>query len=279
MSTSTPERTPFAEVDGLPPEMAALVIAALDGMAARPEIQRVRAVARASLAPAPGQRILDAGCGAGEEARRLAAAVAPGGEVVALDLSATTVTLARDRHDVECGDGGDVAYRTGDVTALDFPDGTFDGVRCERVLQHLADPDGAVAELARVTRPGGRVCLVDTDWESLAGDGVPDDLAAALRAHLDESDRLHHASMGRTLRRRLVRAGLVDVVAEPVPLTYTDPAEAAAVIPVFNPAIPAEANMLPADLAEPWFAAVGAAAGRGEFLATLTIWVATGVKP
>jgi SAM-dependent methyltransferase len=253
--------------------MAALVIAALDGMAARPEIQRVRAIARDALAPAPGQRILDAGCGAGEEARRLAAAVAPGGEVVALDLSATTVALARSRHD-----GGDVAYRTGDVTALDVADGTFDGVRCERVLQHLADPDGAVAELVRVTRQGGRVCLVDTDWESLAGDGVPDDLAAALRAHLYGSDRLHHASMGRTLRRRLVRAGLVDVVAEPVALTYTDPADASAVIPVFNPAIPAEANMLPADLADDWFAAVGTAAGRGEFLATLTIWVATGVK-
>ena len=76
-----------------------------------------------------------------------------------------------------------------------------------------------------------------------------------------------------------MRAGLVDVVAEPVVLAYTDPAEASAVIPVFNPAIPAEANMLPAELAEPWFTAVGAAAGRGEFLATLTIWVATGVKP
>jgi SAM-dependent methyltransferase len=273
MSTSTPERTPFAEVDGLPPEMAALVIAALDGMAARPEIQRVRSAARAALASAPGQRILDAGCGAGEEARRLAAAVAPGGEVVALDLSATTVTLARSRHD-----GGPVAYRTGDVTALDFPDGTFDGVRCERVLQHLADPDGAVAELVRVTRPGGRVCLVDTDWESLAGDGVPDDLAAALKAHLYGSGRLHHASMGRTLRRRLVQAGLVDVTAEPVQLTYTDPAEAATVIPVFNPEIPAESNMMPADLLEPWFAAVDAATARGEFLVTLTIWVAAGVK-
>jgi ubiquinone/menaquinone biosynthesis C-methylase UbiE len=273
MSTSTPERTPFAEVDGLPPEMATLVIAALDGMAARPEIQRVRSVARAALALAPGQRILDAGCGAGEEARRLAAAVAPDGEVVALDLSATTVALAQDRHD-----GGDVAYRTGDVTALDLADGMFDGVRCERVLQHLADPDGAVGELARVTRAGGRVCLVDTDWESLAGDGVPDDMAAALRAHLYESDRLHHASMGRTLRRRLVRAGLGEVVAEPVQLTYTDPAEASAVIPVFNRAIPAEANMLPVDLVEPWFAAVDAAAERGEFLVTLTIWVAAGTK-
>jgi hypothetical protein len=84
--------------------------------------------------------------------------------------------------------------------------------------------------------------------------------------------------MGRTLRRRLIRAGLVDVTAEPVPLTWTDPADAADVIPVFNRDIPAEANMMPADLLEPWFEAVDAAAARGEFLVTLTIWVAAGTK-
>ena len=73
---------------------------------------------------------------------------------------------------------------TGDVSALDLPDDSFDGVWCERVLQHVDDADVAIGELIRVTRPGGRVCLIDTDWDSLAFDGVPPGLAAdGRRAH------------------------------------------------------------------------------------------------
>jgi ubiquinone/menaquinone biosynthesis C-methylase UbiE len=60
-------------------------------------------------------------------------------------------------------DGGPVTYLVGDVTALDLPDEHFDGVRSERVLQHLADPEAAIADLVWVTRPGGPVCLIDTD--------------------------------------------------------------------------------------------------------------------
>lgn len=75
------------------------------------------------------------------------------------------------------------AGAVGDIGSLDFPDARFDGVRTERVLQHLGEPDAAVAELARVTRPGGRVCLIDTDWQSAAMDGLPNDLVTAVMHH------------------------------------------------------------------------------------------------
>ncbi|GAA4717336.1 methyltransferase domain-containing protein [Phytohabitans rumicis] len=266
------EPTPFAQVDDMPPQIRALILGALERMAASPEIQRVRRVAQAALDPRPGQRLLDVGSGVGEVARQLAAAVAPDGEVVAVDASAAAVAVATDRHD-----GSAVTYAVGDITALDFPDASFDGVRTERVLQHLADPDAAVAELARVTRPGGRVCLVDTDWTSVAGDGLPDDLVDAIWRAVPA--RQHHPTMGRTLRGRLVRAGLAEVRCEPVPLWFTDPESASAVIPVFNKEIPREAGIIPDELRDRWFAAVDAAAARDEFLAVLTIWVAVGVTP
>jgi SAM-dependent methyltransferase len=147
------------------------------------------------------------------------------------------------------------------------------------VLQHVSDPDAAVAELTRVVRPGGRVCLVDTDWESLAVDGLPESMVAAVRAHVMAGRTPHHPSMGRTLRRRLVHAGLVGVTCEPVPLWFTDPTEAAIVTPIFNPQIPREAGLIPDDLRAAWFAAMGAAAACRDFLAVSTIWVAAGVKP
>ncbi|MFB9237209.1 methyltransferase domain-containing protein [Plantactinospora siamensis] len=266
--------TPFREIDRTPPEMAALILAALDSMARNPEIQRVRAVALDALRPVPGQRLLDAGAGLGEVARGLAAAVAPGGEVVALDFSAAAVSAAAGRHD-----GSAVRYLTGDVTGLAFPDAAFDGVRCERVLQHLTEPDRAVAELTRVTRAGGRVCLIDTDWESAALDGLPADLVTAVRTHLLARTFEHRADMGRTLRRRLVGAGLADVTAVPVTCCFLDPAAAADVLVMVNPRVPWEAGFLPEELYEPWFAAIEDAGRRGEFLAALTIWVAAGTRP
>ncbi|WP_432988893.1 methyltransferase domain-containing protein [Dactylosporangium sp. CA-233914] len=245
-------------------------IGALELTAANPELQRVREVAFAALHPEPGQRILDAGSGTGEAARLLATRLCGTGSIVALDSSPAALAAARARDEGSC-----VQYHHGDVTALDFPDGHFDAVRCERVLQHLASPDTAVAELARVTRPGGRVCLIDTDWESVAVDGLPRHLVTAVREHLLATVVGQHLDMGRTLRRRLVHAGLPDVTAVPVALYFPDPIAAAAVLPMVNPMVPPDAGLVPDRLREEWFGALSESAERGDFLATLTMWVAT----
>lgn len=265
------ERTPFANVDEMPQQLQDVLLDALTRMAATPQIQAVRAVAAEALRPQPGQRLLDAGCGVGEVARALAARVASDGEVVAVDASAVTVAAAAARHD-----GGAVRYEVADVLSLPFADGEFDGVRCERVLQHVSDPDTAIRELTRVTRPGGRVVLVDTDWASLAVDGLPADLMAVMRAAFQGRDVLHHQDMGRTLRRRLVRTGLAEVTATPVPLAFTRAAAPDRVLPMFNRDIPPEALMIPPEVRERWFDAMDAAIQRDEFLAVLTMWVAAG---
>jgi SAM-dependent methyltransferase len=166
-------------------------------------------------------------------------------------------------------------YAVGDIAALDFPDETFDSVRSERVLQHLAEPDAAVAELARVTVPGSRV-LPDRHRLGI----IPRGRYAG--GHLRRTTRLEgergmFGPSGRLLRGRLVRAGLKEVTAEPVSIPVTDRATAETLIPLFNP----EAMQLgrtPRELAGPWLTAFEAALARGDFLAVLTIWVATGVK-
>jgi SAM-dependent methyltransferase len=265
------DRTPFADLDRMPPDMLAMLVAALEAMSRHPEIQRVRDTAWQALRPAPGQRLLDAGCGAGDVARELATAVAPGGEVVALDYSSATLAAARERHT-----GGDIRYVAGDVSALDFDDGSFDGVWCERVLQHVADADTAIGELVRVTRTGGRVCLLDTDWASLAFDGVDGALAGTVIGHMHGRLTPRQLDMGRTLRRRLVDRGLEDVRATPVTCFFGDPESAAVVLPMVNRQVPEEAWMTPPGLRDEWFAQVGTAGERGDFLAVLTIWVVSG---
>lgn len=99
-----------------------------------------------------GTRFLDAGCGAG-----LLALLAHlrGAEVSALDASPALLEIARER--IPAAD-----MREGDLEALPFEDGSFDGVAVVNSLFYARDMQGAVRELRRVSRPGGRVVL--TTW-------------------------------------------------------------------------------------------------------------------
>jgi SAM-dependent methyltransferase len=271
MKPAQMERTPFADLDSQSSEMTAMLLAALEAMGRHPEIRRVRRTAMMALRPQPGERLLDAGSGAGDVARWLATEVGPAGEVIALDYSAATIAAAVERHD-----GSNVSYMTGDVSAMDLPADSVDGVWCERVLQHVDDADAAIGELIRVTRPGGRICLIDTDWASLAFDGVPGRLARKVMADMHGRLTPLQRDMGRSLRRRLVGARVGDVTATPVTCLFGDPASAAVVLPMVNPEVPAEAWTTPPGVREQWFSCIDAAGARGDFLAVLTIWVVLG---
>jgi ubiquinone/menaquinone biosynthesis C-methylase UbiE len=92
----------------------------------------------ALLQPRVGQRILDLGCGTGDDARALARLVAPGGEVVGVDNSEVMLAEARRRA---VGLSLSLQYRLGDAQRLDLPDDTFDGARTERTFMHLEAPE------------------------------------------------------------------------------------------------------------------------------------------
>jgi ubiquinone/menaquinone biosynthesis C-methylase UbiE len=271
MTPAQIERTPFADLDGQPSEMTAMLLAALDEMGRHPEILRVRQTAMRALRPEAGQRLLDAGSGAGDVSRWLAAEMGPTGGVLAVDSSSATIAVARQRHD-----GSNVDYRTGDVCALDLAADSFDGVWCERVLQHVDDAERGISELVRITRPGGRICLIDTDWGSLAFDGVPPGLARQVMEIMHGRLTPKQYDMGRTLRRRLVARGLTQVTATPVTCLFATPASAAVVLPMINPLVGQDAWMAPPGVRDEWFSHVDAAGARGDFLAVLTIWVVAG---
>jgi len=104
-----------------------------------------------------GEQVLDLGCGTGHTALAFAAR---GARVEALDL--TTEMLAEGRRlAVERG-LSNVRFRQGDVTHLPFSDGRFDVVTSRLSAHHYARPAAAVAEAARVLRPGGQLLLVDS---------------------------------------------------------------------------------------------------------------------
>ena len=108
---------------------------------------------RRLLAPLTGnERALDVGCGTGAFAHALAPLV---GEVVGVDSSEEYLASAREHAPEGC------RFVIGNAESLDFPYGDFDLVGCLRVLHHVRRPELVVSELARVTRPGGRIVIAD----------------------------------------------------------------------------------------------------------------------
>ena len=135
------------------------------------------------------------GCGLGEAALALAEDLGNDGEVVGVDISEEMLRIARAKASAaRCR----VRFSVGDACALDEPDDYFHVVRSERTLQWLADPIAAVAEMARVVRPDGRISLIDTDWSTFAIDIGDDDLANRVRKAM-RTERGRPSNIGRRL--------------------------------------------------------------------------------
>jgi SAM-dependent methyltransferase len=114
----------------------------------------------------PGERVLDLGCGAGRHAFEM---YRRGADVIAFDHDADELAGVRElfaamREAGEVPDGADADVKEGDALAMPFADGEFDRVVAAEILEHVPDDLGALAELVRVTRPGGTVALTVPRW-------------------------------------------------------------------------------------------------------------------
>jgi SAM-dependent methyltransferase len=112
------------------------------------------------LDPQPGQRLLDVACGTGAAAELAATTRA---EVVGVDIAPALIEQAKERAAER---GLDIDYRVGDAEALDFEDGSFDLVTSTCGVMFAPDHEAVAHELARVTKPGGRIGLVNWTPES-----------------------------------------------------------------------------------------------------------------
>jgi ubiquinone/menaquinone biosynthesis C-methylase UbiE len=108
-------------------------------------------------------RILDAGCGTGEITFRLGE-LYPQAFVLGVDIIDEHLALARRRS---APLGSRMTFEHQSIFELDSPDGTFDLVVCRHVLHSIPHPDRVIAELARVTRPRGRLHLIPEDYGML----------------------------------------------------------------------------------------------------------------
>jgi ubiquinone/menaquinone biosynthesis C-methylase UbiE len=126
-------------------------------------ITDVHEVLVASLAPAAGDEWLDLACGTGAVAERAAAA---GAHVMGVDLAPALIETAKERADeLEL----EIDYRVGDAERLDLEDASFDKVSSSFGIMFAPDHEAVASELARVTKPGGRLALAN--WTPTGGIG------------------------------------------------------------------------------------------------------------
>ena len=173
-----------------------------------------------------GMDLLDVGCGPASITADLAERVAPG-RVVALDAAAGALEAARATLRKR-GLSEQVEVTSGDVMALPFEDASFDVVHAHQVLQHLADPVGALAEMRRVTRPGGIVAVRDAVYSAMTWFPEPAGMEqwrsvymATARANGGEPDA------GSRLLSWVRAAGFTDVTASASTWCYATPADRA----------------------------------------------------
>jgi ubiquinone/menaquinone biosynthesis C-methylase UbiE len=214
-TVEAPERfqeSRFAQVDRHR-QLGEQLIGYLDYWERVPSLQTVQAAVSAELAARAGEVICDIGCGTGSALLAIAKVVGVDGRAIGVDPSATLIEVARDRAQRE-GSAVEFLIRDGRDTGL--PSGACDGVRMERVVQHVGDIATLLAEARRITRSGGRVVVADTDWGSLMIHPGDRDLIRRFKAVL-EIGPLAEPWAGRTLHDAMLDARLTDVTSH----TYT----------------------------------------------------------
>lgn len=171
---------------------------------------------------ASARDVLDVGCGVGHWGTILGSVLADDARIVGVDREQAWVDEAT-RRAATAGSSARHAYRQGEAQRLPFADGSFDLVTCQTVLIHMPDPAAVIAEMTRVTRPGGRVLVAEpnnmTDTlllDSVSSRASIDEVLANVRLQLTcergkvalgEGDN----SLGDRVPGLFVAAGLADV--------------------------------------------------------------------
>lgn len=165
-----------------------------------------------TLRPKPGRRLLDVGCGVGTAEAALARLRLTQIQLVGVDLQLERVSAALK---ATRGMNARVAFAAADAAQLPFEDASFDSTFCVAVLQHVRDVPAALAEFARVTKPGGRILAVEPDnaaryWFSSVESGTAAFMqarrffAAAAAARGDHTE----GEIGPRLAAQFVAAGI-----------------------------------------------------------------------
>jgi SAM-dependent methyltransferase len=258
----------FRDADGA---MLGELARCLDFLNDLPFFRAYKAATWAALDIRASDRILDVACGTGfdliEMARRH-----PSAEFCGVDRSQGLLAIAKSR----ARGLPNVRFVRGEAARLTFEAGAFDGVRIDRALQHFEDPPGAVAEMVRVARPGGRIVAAEPDWGAYILYNGDQETSEKVAARWRQSIR--NPFVARELGALLSGCGIESLRGETHAFSTTDYDRAAAVFDLERTLDRCvEAGALSTEKARRWRADAQSASAKGAFLAALTVVVFSGM--
>jgi SAM-dependent methyltransferase len=236
---------------------------------------RRRRIVREALAVAPGERLLDVGCGPGFYCRELIDEVGPSGSIVGVDPSDAMLALAGRR----CEGHDNIELRQGDAVSVPVDDGDFDVAYSVQVFEYVDDVAGGLGELYRVLRPGGRVLVWDIDWSTLSVHAEDEELSERVLSTWDE--HLADPRLPRTLAPRLRQAGFEDVRTRAHSLgeDQADPdSYGSSLVPFIGAFVSGRGGLTEAD-AQAWVDEQRELGERGEFFFAVTQFCFTARRP
>lgn len=247
-------------------EQTQQLIAFLAWADAKPDVIRRRARSYELLRARANVPIADVGCGIGTV---LADLVALGARAIGVDFSEAMVRESARRVPA-------AELHVADAGALPLGDASLSGYRAERVYQHLSDPAPALAEAMRVLEPGGRIVLVDQDWDTLIVDG--DDRPATRSMVRGFADSIPNPWAGRRNGLALKEAGFVDVAVEAETVTDIDYEYAAPILPALKAAA-VETGLIEEERADEWLEEQRRRGEEGRFFAAMTHFLSSATRP
>jgi SAM-dependent methyltransferase len=247
-------------------------VAALEDRASMPSYRAMFTTLIDQMDPRPGEKILDVGCGSGALDRLLAKRLGGANPITAIDANrfwlAEAAALA-----AEEGLAGAIRFEPGNAEALPFPDASFDCVFSVTVIEEC-DADHAIAEMARVARPGGRIGVIVRaidlpQWWNL-------DLPEEIRRKVTPPPQSVAGSgvADSSLYRRMKRAGLGELRGFPFLVTLDRPEG-----PIWRYREDHALSLLTAEERRVWEAARAKAEADGVLMASHAMHCAVGRKP
>jgi len=247
----------------------------LDATRATDFFQEIKRRSYALLDLRAGEQVCDVGCGTGDDVLVLARLVGLGGRAVGVDASATMIAEAQRR----AAAAGIVAeFGQMDAQRLDLPDARFDGVRAERLLQHVGDPDAALAEIVRIAKPGAHIVIWEADLDLFVIDAPDYATSRAMQRFI--CDGFRNGRIGHELYRRFKDLGLADVHVTPLTRELTNLALVESAFDLRASAHrAADAGVVAQQQATDWLASLAVARDAGRFFCAVGGFLAFGCKP